>query len=304
MRIDNCLVAKSTSIGETHTGIKLTSNSNVTIDQCSILKLHGDTGYSCYGIFAKNCTNCSLLNSTISGSTGKHAIGVAINTCVDWTLENNESSGNTALDGYATGLYLVRSIANRITNFEASNNHGTYDGNGIQVKVLSHYNRFINCTTSNNYSSGTGNGYGILINKGDSNFISRLSSFANSGGTDSASEGAGIKIEEAKGVLVEDSIIEDNNSNFGIGYGILLKDSSKCIIQNNKLYYNHGLFGSWGIQEIGISSSFIASNIAFGNENNFGLSHQTLNSIQNVQYNAPRSVQTSHRGNINITGPV
>lgn len=302
VRISNCLVANAISSDKTYTGIKLTDNTNISLDHCSVIRLAGTINFSCYGIFAKNCSNCSLTNSVISGIKGKHSIGVALNTCVDWVIENNESSGNVALNGTSTGLYLVKSVANRITNFETSNNHGTNDGNGIQVKVNSNYNRFINCTTSNNYSTGTGNGYGMIINKGDSNYISNITSFANSGSLESSSEGVGIKIQESKGNLIEKSKCDDNNGNHGTGYGILLENSEHCIIENNKLYYNHGLQGSWGIQEIGTPSSFVASNIAFGNQINFGLKQQTLNSIQNVQYDSPRSVQTSHRGNVNIIG--
>ena len=40
--------------------------------------------------------------------------------------------------------------------------------------------------------------------------------------------------------------------------------------------------------------------ITFGNETNFDLQQTTINSVQKVQFNSPRSVQISNRGNIDI----
>lgn len=299
---DNCLVAKNTTKNNTTTGIRIIESNNVTFSHCSIIDLQALVGYSAYGIFASNCNNCTLSSCIISGIKGKHALGIALNTCIDWLIIDNEVSSSVGTDGSATGLYLVKSIANKITKLESSNNRGTENGYGLQMKINSNYNRLKDCTLSNNYSTDAGNGYGALINKGNSNYIGNTNIFANSGGTDSASEGAGIKITQSKGCLVEKCKCEDNNGNAGTGYGIFLEDVTQCIIEENKLYYNHGSAGSYGIQEIGIPSSYVASNIAFGNAQNFGLQQETtLNSIQNIQFNAPRSVQLSHRGNVNIT---
>ncbi len=301
--IDNCLIARLNFANETTVGMRLITSKNVTISHSSIVNIIGQTGYSAYGLFATDCNNCSLVDSVVSGVTGKHALGIALNTCIDWIIENNESNNHTAIDGSATGLYMVKSIANKITNLEASNNKGTMNGYGLQIKINSNYNRFSKCTASNNYSSGSGSGYGFLINKGNSNYFGHVSAFANRGGSDSACEGTGIKLEKAKGNLIECSTFSDNNGETGTGYGIYLEDSEKCIIEENKLYYNQGSAGSWGIHEKGTPSSFIAANIAFGNQNNFGLKiESTLNAIQNIFFDAPRSVQRSHRGNVNIIG--
>lgn len=299
--IHNCSVSNATCSNQNNIGIELSKVTHAHIDYCSVSNLIAYEPYNIYCIFLKECTNCSIFHNATNGCRGKSIIGFAFNQCANCIMENNESNGNKATDGYATGLYVVNSISNTFNTYIALNNTGSINGYGIQVKGNSYFNTFESCTLGNNSSSGTGSGYGVDIKNGHSNQFHFISSFGNSGGSSTESEGVGIKLDSTTGIIIENSSLHYNNGGTGIGYGILLQNCQKCIVENNKIYYNQGVTDAYGIKEESLSSSYIASNIVFGSTNNYSLEFPVINTVQTVNFDAPRSVETSNRGNVEIT---
>jgi hypothetical protein len=301
MFINNCFAGKSLTNKKNNFGLSLTSNKNITVHNCSFIGVRAPTGYNAFGITATNCIDCSINNCAINNNSGDTVSGLHLNNCIAFEVDNIETNGNSSSVGGAAGIECSGGQGNTFKNSTSFYNTAATNSRGIYFHSNASYNQVFDCTTSCQKVLTTGNASGICITTGTSNCFTRITSFGNTGGSLTTSKGCGIILSNTYGVIVDHSTCNYNNGGTGKGYGIHLINTSRCIIEENKLYYNHGTAGSWGIQEEENSLSFLASNIAFGNAINYGVTHSTLNSIQQINFKSSRSSLKDNRGNIDVT---
>lgn len=299
--IDNCFAGKSLSSGKNNFGLSLTSNKNINVINSSFIDSRAPSGYNAFGIFGKNCIDCSINNSAFNDHSGDTATGIYLDNCIAFEIDNVETNSNRSNVGPSSGIELFGGQGNIIKNGIAFYNKAATNAHGIYLHSGANYNQISNYTTSYQKASTTENGIGVCIITGTSNSLTNITAFGNTGGSLETSKGCGICLNKAYGVIIDNSTCNYNNGGAGKAYGIQLINSSKCIIEDNKLYYNHGPKGSWGIQESKNSFSFLASNLAFGNDTNYGVTHTTFNSIQDINFKSARSALKSNRGNVNVT---
>jgi hypothetical protein len=299
--INNCFAGKSVSVGKNNFGLSLTSNKNINIKNCSFIGTRAPTGYNAHGVVATNCVDCALNDCALNGNSGDTVAGVCLNNCIAFEMDNIETNGNSSNVGRAAGIEISGGQGNIIEKSAIFYNKAATHAYGIYLHSGASYNQIGHCAVSCQKADTTGNAAGIYILTGTSNVIHGISAFGNTAGSLTTSKGSGITLASTFGAIIEESTCNFNNGGTGKGYGINLMNASKCVIEDCKFYYNHGSTNSWGIQEGENSFSYMASNVAFGNNINYDLTHSTINEIQNINFKSARSVITSNRGNINVT---